>query len=392
VTPEERSPHVAYRAVLLAAGLLLFGLLFQQLVTLLLAILLTIVFAIPLAAAADRLERHKVPRALGALAALLAGITVLALVIYLLIPPFVDQSEQFADDVPRIVGDLEETYADIAGEDPGEVGDSVQEFVERYTENPQRLIGPITEIGLNVAGILAAFILILITAYYMAVRPDPLVGGLVSLFPPRRREHIRHVLHRLRRSWIGWMEGVAIDMLVTFVFLYAGLTIIGLDFAIFFAVLSALLVVVPYFGAIAGAIPPVLFALTDSPGKAVVTLGVYLLVQQLESNVTIPVIMANRTRLHPAMVAIGVVVVGQLFGFVGLFVAVPILSLLTISVEEFWVKPIEEAEAERRRDAIELPSGELGDRDDGADQDEDHDQDLDDDPEAGHLHRRASTR
>jgi predicted PurR-regulated permease PerM len=392
VTPEERSPHVAYRAVLLAAGLLLFGLLFQQLVTLLLAILLTIVFAIPLAAAADRLERHKVPRALGALAALLAGITVLALVIYLLIPPFVDQSEQFADDVPRIVGDLEETYADIAGEDPGEVGDSVQEFVERYTENPQRLIGPITEIGLNVAGILAAFILILITAYYMAVRPDPLVGGLVSLFPPRRRDHIRHVLHRLRRSWIGWMEGVAIDMLVTFVFLYVGLTIIGLDFAIFFAVLSALLVVVPYFGAIAGAIPPVLFALTDSPGKAVVTLGVYLLVQQLESNVTIPVIMANRTRLHPAMVAIGVVVVGQLFGFVGLFVAVPILSLLTISVEEFWVKPIEEAEAERRRDAIELPSGELGDRDDGADQDEDHDQDLHDDPEAGHLHRRASTR
>jgi predicted PurR-regulated permease PerM len=392
VTPEERSHHVAYRAVLLAAGLLLFGLLFRQLVTLLLAILITIIFAIPLAAAADRLERSKVPRALGALAALLGGITVLALVIYLLIPPFVDQSKQFADDVPRIVTDLEETYADIAGEDPGEVGDRVQDFVERYTDDPQRLIGPITEIGLNVAGILAALVLILITAYYMAVRPDPLVGGLVSLFPPRRRDHIRHVLDRVRRSWIGWMEGVAIDMLVTFVLLFIGLTIIGLDFAIFFAVLSALLVVVPYFGAIAGAIPPVLFALTDSPGKAVLTLAVYMLVQQLESNVTIPVIMANRTRLHPAMVAIGVVVVGQLFGFVGLFVAVPILSLLVVGVEEFWVKPIEQADVERRRGAIELPSDELGDRDDGADQDEDHDQDLHHDPEAGELHRRASTR
>ncbi len=330
MTQDERSPHVAYRAVLLAAGLLLFGLLFRQLVTLMLAILITIIFAIPLAAAADRLERHRIPRAVGALAALLGGVTVLALVIYLLIPPFVDQSEEFADDVPRIVGDLEQTYADIAGEDPGEVGDRVQEFVERYTENPQRLIGPITEIGLNVAGILAALVLILITAYYMAVRPEPLVGGLVSLFPPRRRDHIRHVLDRLRRSWIGWMEGVAIDMLVTFVLLYLGLTIIGLDFAIFFAVLSALLVVVPYFGAIAGAIPPVLFAFTDSPGKALVTLAVYVLVQQLESNVTIPVIMSQRTRMHPAMIAIGVVVVGQLFGFVGLFVAVPILSLLVI--------------------------------------------------------------
>jgi predicted PurR-regulated permease PerM len=280
----------------------------------------------------------------------------------------------------------------VAGEDPGEVGDRVQEFVERYTENPQRLIGPITEIGLNVAGILAALVLILITAYYMAVRPGPLVDGLVSLFPPQRREHARHVLDRVRTSWVGWMEGVAIDMLITFVLLYLGLTIIGLDFAIFFAVLSALLVVVPYFGAIAGAIPPVLFALTDSPGKALITLVVYVLVQQLESNVTIPVVMAQRTRMHPAMIAIGVVVVGQLFGFVGLFVAVPILSMLVISVEEFWVKPIEEAEVERRREGIELPSGELGDGDDHPGQREDHDQDLDHEPEAGQLHGRASTR
>jgi hypothetical protein len=50
-----------------------------------------------------------------------------------------------------------------------------------------------------------------------------------------------------------------------------------------------------------------------------------------------------------------VVVVGQLFGFVGLFVAVPILSLVVISVEEFWVKPVEEAHAERRRTEIDLP-------------------------------------
>lgn len=85
---------------------------------------------------------------------------------------------------------------------------------------------------------LAALVLILITAYYMAVRPEPLVNGLTSLFPPGRRDHVRHVLGRLRTSWIGWMEGVAIDMLMTFVLLYIGLTVIGVDFAIFFAVLS----------------------------------------------------------------------------------------------------------------------------------------------------------
>jgi predicted PurR-regulated permease PerM len=389
---EEGSPHVAYRAVLLAAGLLLFGLLFRQLVTLLLAILITIVVAIPLAAAATRLERYKVPRPLGALLALVSGLAVLALIIGLLIPPFVDQTNEFVDNVPNVVDDLENTYADLTGEDPGQVGDRVQEWAEKWTDDPEKLIGPITSIGLNIAGILAALVLILITAFYMAIRPEPLVDGLVSLFPPPRRAHARFVLERIRRSWIGWMEGVAVDMLATLVLLWIGLTIIGLDYAIFFAVLSALLVVVPYFGSIAGAVPPVLFALTDSPGKAVLALVVYIAVQQFESNITIPLIMSQRTRLHPAMVAIGVVVVGQLFGFVGLFVAVPILSLIVITTDEFWVKPIEERYERRRYEGIELPSGELDDGDDHPDQDEDHDQGLDDDPEAGQLHRRAPTR
>jgi predicted PurR-regulated permease PerM len=390
---EDHTPHVAYRAVLLAAGLLLFGLLFRQLVTLLLAILITIVFAIPLAAAATRFERRGLPRPVGALIALLGGIAVLALLITLLVPTFIDQTDEFADAVPGIVDDLEGTYADVTGEDASDVGDRVQEFVEKWTDDPEKLIGPITSIGLNVACILGALVLILITAYYMAIRPEPLVDGLVNLFPPPRREHVRHVLDRVRRSWIGWMEGVLVDMLATFVLTFIGLSLIGLDFAIFFAVLSAFLVVVPYFGSIAGAIPPVLFALTDSPGKALLTLGVYVLVQQIESNVTIPIVMSQRTRMHPAVIAIGVVVVGQLFGFVGLFVAVPILSLIVIATEEFWVKEIEATDRERRRSQIELPgSGQLDDRDDHPDQHEDQDQDLDDEPEAGQLHRGAPTR
>src|SRR5215210_7134825 len=106
--PKISSAQIAYRTVLLAAGLLLFGLLFRQLVTLLLAILMTVIVAIPLAASAKRLERYRIPRALGALLTLLGGIGLLVLVIYLLIPPFVDQTNQFVDDVPSIVHNLED--------------------------------------------------------------------------------------------------------------------------------------------------------------------------------------------------------------------------------------------------------------------------------------------
>lgn len=339
--PEHRQLNPLTRAVLLAAALLLFGLLFQELVTLLVAILITILIAIPLSATATRLEAHRVPRAVGALAGLLLGVGIIVGLLALVIPSFADQADEFVGEVPAIVEDLEETVADITGAAPSEVGVKIQDFLEQYTEDPGELIGPLASLGLNVAGVIGAFLLMLITAYYMAVSPDPLVRGAESLFPPDRREWARRMMARLRASWIGWMQGVAFDMVLTGVLVYLGLSLIGLDFAIFFAVFSALLVLIPYFGAIVGAIPPTLFALTDSPEKALLALGIYILIQQIESNLTIPLVMANRVKLHPALVAIGVVVIGQLFGFGGLFVAVPILSLIVIVVDEAWVKPME---------------------------------------------------
>lgn len=332
---------VAYRAVLLAAALLVFGLLFQQLITLLVAILVTVIVSIPLAILADRLEARGVPRPIGALAGLIAGLAVLAGIIALVIPPFVDQTEEFVDSVPATVHDLEESVGNLVGADPTEVGASVQDFLERYVDDPESLIGPLTSIGLSVVGILFALIFMLLTAYYIAVRPQPLVDGLVALVPPARRAAALQLTRRLRDAWVGWLQGVAVDMLVTGVLLYAGLSLIGLDFAIFFAVFSALLVVIPYFGAIIGAIPVVLFALADGPGTALAALAVYVVVQQVEGNVIIPLVMAQRVKLHPALIAIGVVLVGQLLGFVGLFVAVPIISAVVILIDELWVKPLE---------------------------------------------------
>jgi predicted PurR-regulated permease PerM len=351
----ERSRTVLYKAILLAAGLAVLGLLFRQLVTLMLAVLMTVIIAIPLSAGADRLERHGWPRPLGVLAGMLAGLGALAIILALVIPPFVDETEQFVDDVPGIVNDLRDRIHDVTGATTEDIGDQVQEFLQGYVDEPERLIGPITEIGLSVVGVLGAFILMLVTAFYMASNPQPLVDGMVSLVPPARRDRARVVIARMRSAWIGWMQGVAADMAISGTLLYIGLTIIGLDFALVFAVLSALLVVVPYFGAIVGGIAPVLFALTDGPGTALLVLAVYVAVQQIEGNLIIPLIMSRTVRLHPAVIAVGVVLVGQVFGFVGLFVAVPLISALVILADELWVKPTEADHERRRRPDIEVP-------------------------------------
>ena len=348
--------RVAFRTVLLVAALVLFGLAFQQLITLFIAVLATVLVAILLDTAATRMERAGVPRPLGALLALLAGVAVFAALLVAIIPPFADETDKFVNNVPTIANDLQERAHDITGESRTEIGHRAQKFARKYTDNPEKLIGPLTSIGFGVAGVLAALVLMLIIAYYMAAKPEPLIHGMLRLFPPERRDHAQHVMSRLRDAWIGWMQGVAVDMVVSGVLIYLGLTLIGLDYALVFAVISSLLVLIPYYGAFLGGLPPVLFGLADSPGKGLLALVVYVGVQQVESNFTIPLVMAKTVNLHPAVIAIGVLVVGRLLGFAGLVVAVPVLSFMTITIEEFWIKPMEDADRARAREEIELPS------------------------------------
>src|SRR5436190_821807 len=138
---------------------------------------MTIIIAIPLSAGATKLEHRGIPRPIGALATLLAGVAVLAGVLALIIPTFIDETNQFVDQVPGIVNDLEKTVGSVTGDRPSEVGDKVQRYLQRYTDHPQKLIGPVTSIGVSVAGVAGALILMLITAYYIAVRPQPLIDG-----------------------------------------------------------------------------------------------------------------------------------------------------------------------------------------------------------------------
>jgi predicted PurR-regulated permease PerM len=179
----------------------------------------------------------------------------------------------------------------------------------------------------------------------MAVNPAPLLDSAAALFP-HHRERVLRVMGRLRTAWLGWLRGLAVAMVIIGVLLYVALgPILGLPYALSFAVLSGIGEVVPYLGALVTGIPPVAFALTISPGKAIAVLIVYIVVHQIEANIVSPLVMARSVHLHPAVIALGVVAVGEVFGFLGLIIAVPILSAVMILVEELWVRPQEESTA-----------------------------------------------
>jgi len=335
--------NVAYRAIGLAAGLVLVALLVQQLITLLLAVIVMLIISLPLAAAADMAERRGIPRALGAAGAMLAALGGLVALGFAIIPSFVSQARQFANDLPNTITRAERYLHGATGVTTRKLSADLTGFVQSYTHHPQRLIAPLESVGLSVAAILTSAVVVLITALYVAIAPDPLLNGTLRLLPADRRGDARAVMARVRTAWLGWLRAMAIDMLLLGGLLYLGMRLVGLEFAVGFAVFSAVLTVIPNFGSIISAVPPVLVGLSHSPGKAVLVLVVYVIVNQIEGNLILPLVMARTVDLHPALVAIGVLVMAQLFGLIGVIVAIPLLSLVIILVEELWIKPQEAA-------------------------------------------------
>jgi predicted PurR-regulated permease PerM len=148
-------------------------------------------------------------------------------------------------------------------------------------------------------------------------------------------------------------------MIVLGTMTYAGLQLAGIGFAAFFAAFTAVAMIIPYFGALISSIPPILYALTYSPGKAIVVAVIYIAAHQLESNIIQPLVVARKVHLHPAVVAVGVVAVDRLFGFVGLIVAVPILATIKILVEELWVNRFQHADRTFTGDLTASPTTEI---------------------------------
>ncbi|MGE5617574.1 MAG: AI-2E family transporter [Candidatus Woesearchaeota archaeon] len=337
------TPRTVYRAVLLAFALVIAALIFKALITLIMATLIVVIIAVPLSSFATWLKRRtRIPRGIGAFLGLLIGLAALGGLIALIVPAFSHEINQFVNALPRIVDDLRHRIAGVTGSSPSNIGKQIQNYVNSYTHHPARLLGPAEKVGATVVGIIAVLIVILLTALYTAIHPAPLYTGILRAVPPQGRARAEVILSRLRIAYSGWLRGLAIGMIVLGGLTYLGLTIVGLPFAAFFAVFTAVAMIVPYFGALASSIIPILFALTISPGKAIVVGIIYIVAHQVESNVIQPQVVARTVELHPAVVAIGVLAVEQLFGFVGLIVAVPILATVRILIEELWILPMEE--------------------------------------------------
>jgi predicted PurR-regulated permease PerM len=271
---------------------------------------------------------------------LLGTAALIGAVVVLVVPQFLTQARDFVTRLPVIVAAAEHALH-LHASRPPTFSRELSTALQSDLAHPDRVQGPALQLVGSVLGILAVLVLIVLAATFMALKPEPLLAATLRLLPAAHRARTREVLDRIRTAWLGWLTAVGIDMLLLGGLLFAGLTVVGVPFALGFAVFSALMTVIPNYGSIISAVPPVLVGLAHSPTQGLLVVLVYVIVNQIEGNLILPLVMARTVDLHPALVAIGVLVMAQLFGLIGVIVAIPLLSLFIILVEELWIKPQE---------------------------------------------------
>ena len=333
--------RMVYVGIGLSLAIALLSYLFYQISLIVLVFLLTLLFTIIISGPVDYLEHRGIGRGWGTLIVL--GGT--ALTIYLaglaLADTVVKQAEEFVQSLPFLVSEVQtllQQFQNASGVNlglrlaPADIFERIRGFL------PGDVVAVVADLGGSLANGVSLALVALIATIYLVIAPRPLIQGFVSFFPAEWRPRTREILGKMYHSVQKWFLGQLTSMTIIGVFSAIALSIIGIPFAVLLGLVSGLISFIPFVGPVISVIPPTLLGLTsDDPLKAFWVVVVYLVIQAIESNLIQPIVMSQAVSLHPAVVVFALLIMGTLFGFVGLLLAVPLVAALHVLVLELWV-------------------------------------------------------
>jgi predicted PurR-regulated permease PerM len=292
----------------------------------------------------EPLHKRGISRALSAPLALIAVVAILGGLFALAWPTLRDQFMLIQEQLPPAIEGVQEWFEAQVAALAGTLGDdegAVQEQLRtRVTTEMSGLVGGAMPLLNTAAGAIAGFFLIIFAGLFIAISPRTYMRGLIVLVPRSRRRRAGEVLPKTGVAMVQWMKGTAMAMLFVGTVATVGLWLIGIPAALALGIIAGLLEFIPYFGPALSFIPATVVALTISPEKALWVVGLYAVVQSLESSVVTPLLMKQMVKLPPALTLLFQTMMAALFGFLGLLLAVPILATAKILIEELYVEGV----------------------------------------------------
>jgi predicted PurR-regulated permease PerM len=200
------------------------------------------------------------------------------------------------------------------------------------------VLGEVTGVVSTVIGAGFDIFIILFVAIYCALNPGVYINNAIRLFPKPRRERMHEVVSASGRALKLWLIGQVISMAFVAVFVYVGLTILGVPLALVLAVLSFAFGFIPYLGPILAAIPALLVAFLVGPTMVLYVLILYFVLENVQSYVVIPLIQEAVVSLPPVLLIAAQLLFASFGGLLGIALATPIAVLVVVFVQMLYVE------------------------------------------------------
>lgn len=293
------------------------------------ALLFAVVIASGIEPGVKWFERLRVPRILAVLIIYLVAIAVLAGVVYLVLPALADEFSAFLDAFPRyqrlLLSELR-TFRELP-------------FFSIFTEGAESVIlnppfdlrsagSSALDLIVSVFGGVFSVVILVVVSFYLASQEEGIEHFLRMVTPLRDEEYVIDLWERSRAKIGQWFRGQVLLGVIIGILVFIALTLLGIRYALFLALLAMVFELIPVIGPILAAVPAVFFAFLVSPILGLVVAVVYTVIQQLESHVLVPLLMRRVVGLNPLIVVVALLVGAKLGGILGMFLAVPLAAVV----------------------------------------------------------------
>jgi predicted PurR-regulated permease PerM len=298
-------------------------------------VLVAVVLASAIEPGTLRMVKWGLPRVLSVVLMYLLGLLLVVLLFYFFIPPIVNETGEFFRALPSYLESLNLSAIDTAtdGAAAQSLTDQLFQLQGVLKTSSQGLLSAAS----SVFGGLVSFALIVVLSFYLAVQERGIDDFIKLVAPHRKHEYILDLWRRAQIKMGRWLQGQLLLSLIVGVLVYIGLLILGVPYALLLALAAAVLELIPVFGSILAAVPAVALAFLDGGTTlALLVIGLYIIVNQLQGNVIYPMVVQKVLGVPPLVVILAIIAGAQLAGFLGILIAVPVAA----AIQE-WVSDVQ---------------------------------------------------
>ena len=268
---------------------------------------------------------------------------------WLLAPSVSKEVQQVSNELPQAIQKLEAQLRQYSW------GNTVVDKLE----NPSGLIAQTGGImkkaqalfSISLEGVIDV-LAILFCGFYLAARPEVYVDGVLRLIPPDRRDRASTILKQIGQELRHWLLGQIVSMTVIGILTWVGLLVLRIPASGVLGILAGILDFVPVAGPWVAGIISCILALLRSPMRAVFVACLFVCLHLLEGHLVMPLIQRKATQLPPVLTIFAMILFYTLFGFFGLFLAVPLLAFILIAVRSLYVEDLIERQTPPGQDPI----------------------------------------